>query len=130
MLIDSARVATLATIRPDGSPRLVPCVFARQGSTMHLPVDAKPKSTRSLARLADVRREPRVGLLVQGWSEDWSRLWWVRLDGRARLAAGQELGAARSLLVNRYPQYVDGGELDPVISVDVAEWRGWRASDP
>lgn len=126
-LVESARVATLATLRPDGSPRLVPCVFALHAAGMYLPVDDKPKRTHALARLADIEREPRVGVLVQSWSEDWSRLWWVRLDGTAALAADEELEGARARLLERYPQYIDGARLDPVIAVSVTSWTGWRA---
>jgi PPOX class probable F420-dependent enzyme len=93
-------------------------------------VDAKPKRSRSLARLADIGRDPRVGLLVQGWSEDWAQLWWVRLDGRAGLAAGGDLALARARLLQRYPQYTDPAELDPVITVAVTAWRAWRAVEP
>jgi PPOX class probable F420-dependent enzyme len=129
-LLDGARVATLATIRADGSPRLVPCVYALNGSTVHVPVDAKPKRSRSLARLADIRRDPRAGLLVHEWNEDWAQLWWVRLDGQAGLAVGEELALARARLIERYAQYTDPAELDPVITIAVTTWRAWRASEP
>ncbi|HUZ69276.1 MAG TPA: TIGR03668 family PPOX class F420-dependent oxidoreductase [Candidatus Saccharimonadales bacterium] len=129
-LLDRARVAILATLRADGSPRLVPCVHAVHGSTVYVPVDAKPKRTRSLARLSDIRRDPRVGLLAHEWSEDWAQLWWVRLDGRASLAAGEELRLARARLFERYPQYTDPAELDPVITITVTAWRAWRAVEP
>jgi PPOX class probable F420-dependent enzyme len=129
-LLDRARVATLATLRADGSPRLVPCVHAVHGSTVYIPVDAKPKRTRSLARLSDIRRDPRVGLLAHEWSEDWAQLWWVRLDGRARLGAGEELTLARAYLLERYPQYTDPAELDPVIAITVTGWRAWRGGEP
>lgn len=129
-LLDGARVATLATVRADGSPRLVPCVYAVNGSTLYVPVDAKPKRTRSLARLIDIRRDPRVGLLVHEWREDWAQLWWVRLDGHAGLAAGEELALARTRLLERYPQYTDPAELDPVMTIAVTAWRAWRAVEP
>ena len=124
-----ARVATLATIGPDGAPHLVPCVFALTGATLYTPVDAKPKSTRDLQRLRDIARDPRVSILIHEWHEDWSRLWWVRLDGRARiLTSGAELDTARDLLLAKYAQYRRAGELDPVIAVDVLHRREWSAA--
>jgi len=42
----AGRVARLATVRPDGSPHLVPVVFALDGPTIAFAVDDKPKSTR------------------------------------------------------------------------------------
>lgn len=129
-LLEGSRVATLATLSADGAPRLVPCVYAMHGFTLLVPVDAKPKRTRSLARLADIQRNPRVGLLVHEWSEDWTRLWWVRLAGRAGLAAGEDLALARARLLERYPQYTDPAELDPIITIAVTAWRAWRAVEP
>ncbi len=72
-------------------------------------------------------REPRVALLVHEWSEDWTQLGWVRLDGCAGLAAGDQLARARRLLLERYPQYADPSELDPVITLTVTAWHAWRA---
>jgi len=79
-------VARLATVRPDGAPHLVPVVFAVEvaadGDRVHLAVDAKPKRTRNLQRLVNLRAEPRCALLVDHYADDWSRLWW----GRGRTA--------------------------------------------
>ncbi len=127
VLLGRGRVATLATLRSDGSPRLVPCVYAVDGSAVHIPVDAKPKRTRALARVTDIMRDPRVALLVHEWGEDWTELCWVRLDGRASLAAGNQLARARRMLLERYPQYADPSELDPVITLTVTAWHAWRA---
>lgn len=128
-LLDRARVASLATVRADGSPRLVPCVYAVHDATVQVPVDAKPKRSRMLARLRDIERDPRVAVLAHQWSEDWAELWWVRLDGRARLASGEDLTRARARLCERYPQYTDPTELDPVITVEITAWRAWRADE-
>ena len=130
-LAAAARVATLATISAEGSPHVVPCVFALAERTAYTPVDAKPKRTRDLQRVRNLERDPRVAMLIQGWDEDWSRLWWVRLEGRGRMVASSpELSAARSLLLDKYAQYRDPAELDPVIAVDIAVWRAWSAAPP
>ena len=128
-LAAAARVAALATIGVGGRPHLVPCVFALADETVYSPVDAKPKRSRDLQRLRNLEHNPRVTLLIHDWDEDWSRLWWVRLDGSGRVvASATELRAARRLLLDKYAQYRDQAELDPVIAVDVDTWRAWSAA--
>jgi PPOX class probable F420-dependent enzyme len=78
-------VARLATVRPDGTPHLVPVVFALVGDVVTTAVDHKPKRSTSLQRLANLRAEPRCSLLVDHYDDDWTRLWWARADGRAEV---------------------------------------------
>jgi PPOX class probable F420-dependent enzyme len=125
----AARVARLATADAAGRPHLVPIAFAVAGETIYSAVDAKPKRTRALRRLANVRENPAVSLLVDHWDEeDWERLWWVRADGVGRVLDPAEPEAARAidLLRERYPRQRDAGE---VLAVDVARWSGWAAGD-
>ena len=130
-LASAERVASLATIGVDGASHLVPCVFALHSDTVYTPVDAKPKRSRALQRLRNLERDPRAVLLVQHWDEDWNALWWVRLRGGGRVVTGPaELGVARGLLLDKYPQYRDPAELEPVIAVDVGSWHAWSASPP
>ena len=80
-----ARVARLATVRADGSPHVVPFCFAiGEGDVLYTAVDAKPKSTLELKRLDNVRANPHVSVLVDHYDEEWTQLWWVRVDGPAR----------------------------------------------
>ncbi len=126
----SARVARLATIDPDGRPHLVPVVFALDGETLYTAVDAKPKRSRRLRRIENARDRPDVTVLVDHYEDDWSRLWWVRLRGRARvLDAGQEAERALRLLTEKYEQYRLERPGLPVLAIDVRDWRGWAASD-
>ncbi|HEX6350424.1 MAG TPA: TIGR03668 family PPOX class F420-dependent oxidoreductase [Candidatus Dormibacteraeota bacterium] len=118
-----ARVARLATIGPDDAPRLVPICFVLEGDLIHSVVDAKPKRTQQLARLAAVAREPRVAVLVDEWSEDWSQLWWVRADGRARVTDPAPEVLAR--LAAKYPQYRSAPPPGPALEVTVERWSGW-----
>jgi PPOX class probable F420-dependent enzyme len=128
-LIESARVATLGTVRSDGSPHLVPCVFAPADPLVYVPVDAKPKRSRALSRLTNLQRDPRAVLLVQGWDEDWSRLWWVRLDAHARvLDSAPDMEGPRQLLLGRYTQYTSPEQLHPIIELRVDSWAGWAAT--
>ncbi len=120
------RVARLATVDSEGHPHLVPIVFAVVGDRIYSAVDQKPKRTTALRRLANVRANPAVSLLVDHYDDDWSRLWWVRADGRGRVLDGDDPEALRAvgLLRRRYPQQRAAGG---VLAVDVERWRGWSA---
>jgi PPOX class probable F420-dependent enzyme len=122
----AARVARLATVRPDGSPHLVPVVFALDGSTVVFAVDDKPKGTRELQRLANIRADPRVSVLVDHYDEDWPSVWWVRADGRARVVdAGPALDRAVALLAKKYPQYEASPPPGPAVLIHIETWRWW-----
>jgi PPOX class probable F420-dependent enzyme len=124
----AARVARLATADAAGRPHLVPTAFAVAGDTIYSAVDAKPKRTRALRRLANVRENPAVSLLVDHWDEDdWAALWWVRADGRGRVIDSEDPEARRAveLLRERYPAQRDAGE---VLAVEVERWSGWAAA--
>jgi PPOX class probable F420-dependent enzyme len=121
-------VARLATTDPDGRPHLVPIVFALDGDTLYSAVDAKPKHSRTLRRIENARERPDVTILVDHYDDDWSRLWWIRLRGRARvLDQGDELERALRLLAAKYPQYRDEPPGAPVLAVDVTDVRAWSA---
>jgi PPOX class probable F420-dependent enzyme len=119
-------VARLATADEHGRPHLVPIVFAMQGSVIHSAVDAKPKSGKALRRLADIAANPRVSLLVDHYEDDWSRLWWARADGSARVH--EHAGVAGDLLAERYPQYREAPPPGPFITIDVERWSGWSSA--
>jgi PPOX class probable F420-dependent enzyme len=123
-LVREARVARLATVRPDGSPHVVPVCFAVAGSEVVTAVDAKPKSTAALARLANVRANRRVSLLVDHYDDDWSALWWVRVDGDARVANVSD--EHRDALAAKYPQYLDAPPAGDAIVVVPRRFTGWR----
>jgi PPOX class probable F420-dependent enzyme len=122
----AARVARLATADAHGRPHLVPIVFAVQRERIYSAVDAKPKRSTALRRLQNVRVNPEVSLLVDHYDEDWSRLWWARAEGIARVLEADQPEAQRAvaLLQERYPQQQAVG---PVLAVDVRRWSGWSA---
>ena len=68
--VRTARVARLATIDPDGRPHLVPIVFALDGERLYSAVDAKPKRSRRLRRVANARERPDVTVLVDHYEDD------------------------------------------------------------
>jgi len=104
----------------------VPIVFALDGGVLYTAVDEKPKRSRRLQRLVNVRAQPAVSVLVDEYDEDWSRLWWVRVDGRAHvLETGTEFERALELLRVKYEQYRSAPPSGPVIAVEVERWRSW-----
>jgi PPOX class probable F420-dependent enzyme len=126
--LTTARVARLATTDPDGRPHLVPIVFAVEDDTIYSAVDRKPKRSRRLRRIENARARPDVTVLIDHYDNDWSRLWWIRLRGRARvLDAGPEHDRALTLLRDKYPQYADEPPTGPVLAIDVSERREWHA---
>jgi PPOX class probable F420-dependent enzyme len=126
--VREARVGRLATIDAAGRPHLVPVCFALEGDTLYSAVDEKPKRSRRLKRLANIRRDPHVSVIVDHYEEDWSRLWWVRMDGRASvLDEGTEFERALALLRGKYEQYRAEPPTGPVIAVQIERWKGWHA---
>jgi PPOX class probable F420-dependent enzyme len=123
------RVARLATTDAAGETHLVPICFVLEGDVLYSAVDEKPKRSKRLKRLANIRAHPGVTVLVDHYEEDWSRLWWVRLRGEARvLEEGPERDRALLLLAAKYDQYRAQPPTGPVIAVEVEEWRAWSAA--
>jgi PPOX class probable F420-dependent enzyme len=126
--VATSRSGTLATMGPGGRPHIVPFVFALKGETLYWAVDQKPKRSPELQRLRNIRRDPRVGVLVDTYADDWSLLWWVRMNGTARiLTEGDERARAVNALRGKYPQYREQPLDDTVVAIDVEEWAGWSA---
>jgi PPOX class probable F420-dependent enzyme len=126
--VTAARVARLATTDPDGRPHLVPIVFAVEGDTLYSAVDRKPKRSTKLRRIENARARPDVTILVDHYEDDWNRLWWIRLRGRARvLDEGEERDRALGLLAEKYPQYRREPPDGPVLAVDVTNVRDWSS---
>jgi PPOX class probable F420-dependent enzyme len=120
----------MATIDSKGHPHLVPITFVMDGGVLYSAVDAKPKRTRHLKRLDNISRTPEVAVLIDAYDDDWSRLWWCRIDGRARVVhAGAELERGLAALTGKYPQYREEPPAGPVIVVEVRDETGWTASD-
>jgi|SRR6185369_6352193 PPOX class probable F420-dependent enzyme len=133
--LESARRAVLATIAPDGHPRLVPICFVVAGEPpiLYTPIDDKPKRSKdplALARVRDIHVDPRVTVLVDRWDENWTRLAWLRAEGRAILfesrTAAAEHAMAVAALRAKYPQYSTHRlELHPLIRVTFGRVSDW-----
>ena len=129
--VAAARVARLATVRPDGAPHVVPVTFALTADgRLVTAVDEKPKSTTALQRLANVEVDPRVSLLVDHYDEDWRQLWWVRLDGIAEILDAAGMAPLVDALAAKYPQYRDAPPPGPVVVVTIGTVRSWSAVTP
>ena len=139
VFLAAARSAVLGTTAPDGRPRLVPICFAFDAADAPLriwtPLDEKPKRVmdpHDLERVRDIAANPAVSLLVHAWSEDWSALGWLRIDGLAELiepdeaTTAAEHGRAVAALRARYPQYASHQlERRPIIRIVVDRRRSW-----
>ncbi len=106
-LLAEARIGHLATVGADGDPHVVPVCFVLEGERVYWAVDHKPKASRRLRRLANLRARPVAELVVDHYAEDWAELWWVRVHADAAIL---EPG--------------DG----PVVRLAVRRWAGWSAA--
>src|SRR6267378_6813414 len=118
--IKTAFVARLATIGPDGRPHIVPITFASADGSLYFAVDHKPKRTQNLQRLRNIARNPAVSVLVDHYEDDWTKLWWVRIDGSARIVIdGSEFDRAIALLSERYTQYRSARPEGPAVVITI-----------
>lgn len=125
----AAPVARLATVDGAGRPGLVPCCFVLAGDLVYTAVDAKPKTTTALRRLADIDATGRACLLVDHYDDDWTALWWVRADARGALVEdGGERRRALDLLAAKYAQYREAPPPGPVLRLEVTGLRSWEAT--
>lgn len=127
-LFRAASVARLATVRPDGSPHIVPITFAIVDDLIVSAVDHKPKESDDLQRLRNLENNHRASVLVDHYSEDWSELWWVRIDGTGLV---HDSASTRWLdaLVSKYPEYRVRPPDGRALSVTVESIRGWRSDE-
>ncbi|WP_405873073.1 MULTISPECIES: TIGR03668 family PPOX class F420-dependent oxidoreductase [unclassified Streptomyces] len=124
-------VARLATADADGVPHAVPVTFVVLDEVLYFAVDHKPKSTWKLRRLANIRANPSVAVLVDHYDENWSHLWWARADGRGEvLEDEQERHRAVASLCGKYEQYQESPPQGPVVAVRVERWSGWTFEQP
>lgn len=127
--VERARVARLATVRPDGTPHLVVVTFALSGDTVVTAVDGKPKRSTNLQRLRNLMERPTAALLVDHYDEDWSRLWWIRLDGEAEVVRDEPRRTdVLAPLIAKYPQYQSAAPPGPVIVITLRSAASWSAT--
>ena len=129
--VESMRVARLATADANGAPHVVPVCYALLGDHLYVTIDEKPKRSdvRAMKRLRNIAENPRVAVVIDRYDEDWSRLAWVMLRGRAEiLDDGDEHDHAQAGLRERYPQYRTMRiEPLPVIALRIDRVNAWGA---
>ena len=123
-----SRAGHLATADAGGAPHLIPVCYAVEGESLYITIDEKPKRRDlPLKRVRNILENPQAAFIADRWHEDWNRLAWVMLRGRAEiLYDGAEHDSAQALLRERYPQYLtmDLAEL-PVIALRIARATSW-----
>jgi len=129
-MLREARVGRLATADATGRPLVVPVCFVFDGDALYSAVDDKPKRTRNLRRLRNVADNPHVSLVVDDWDEDWRRLRWVIVEGRADIVtSGHTFTQAIDRLCDKYPQYPamnlsrEEGTLVRIAPERILHWR-------
>ena len=129
--VRSARVAHLATADRKGRPHVIPICFAFDGKALYSPIDEKPKkiSPLKLKRIKNIRENPCVAVVIDHYDENWKKLAYVLITGRATiLLAGQKHKKAALLLRRKYPQYRRMAiDQRPMIRIVPNYFRSWGA---
>jgi PPOX class probable F420-dependent enzyme len=129
--VQSARVARLATADDKGRPHVIPICFALDGKELYSPIDEKPKKTSPLLlkRIRNIRANPHVAVVIDRYDEDWRRLAYVLIVGKAKLLMrGARHKRAVRLLRKKYPQYKKMRlEERPMIQITPLQWKSWEA---
>jgi PPOX class probable F420-dependent enzyme len=126
--LDKGRVGHLATADRSGTPHVIPVCYAVAEDTLYVTIDEKPKRRDvPLKRVRNILENPQAAFVVDHYDEDWRRLGWIMLRGRAEiLDDGAEHDRAQELLRERYPQYRAMNLTDlPVIALRIVRATGW-----
>jgi len=130
-LIRSARLAHLATADQTGQPHVIPICFVFDGKYFYSPIDEKPKRAAplKLKRLRNIKENPQVSLVIDHYDENWSKLGYLLVFGKARiLSSGKKHQDAIRLLRRKYWQYRRMAlERRPMISITptkIVVWGG------
>lgn len=127
------RVARFASSDGEGQPHVLPVCFAVLGDSAYFTIDEKPKRVGAwrLKRMRNIVANPRVALVVDRYAEDWGRLGWVMLQGRADvLTEGDEHDRAQAAVRSRYPQLTAMAiEALPVVAIRIEQVKSWGNLD-
>ena len=132
--IERARVARLATVDFASKPHLVPVVFVFYANHFFIPLDEKRKTAKpeKLKRIKNIKGNPNVALLIDNYSEDWTKLAFVMIQGKASIAGktqgNMQLQEAYKKLTAKYPQYQKIGLGKVCIVIKPEKVTTWRNS--
>lgn len=128
------RVARLATVDAEGRPAVVPICYVFDGERIYSPIDEKPKSVdaKRLKRVRNIEVNPQVSLVIDDYSEDWSKLAYVILGGMAELMEPEENADERTRVVqslrDKYPQYRSMAiDRRPIIRITPTRIKRWKS---
>lgn len=129
---ESHRVAHLATADADGTPHVVPIVYALLDDEIYFVVDEKPKKTRrGLRRLRNIAANPRAAVIIDAYHDDWNRLAYLLIEGTAaEVDQPERYAAVLDALRRRYPQYRSmelSFDRNPMVRIVPARRHFWRA---
>ncbi len=129
LFVQSARIARLATADEKGRPHVIPICFALDGKQLFSPIDEKPKKAAPLRlkRIRNIRANPHVAVVIDRYEENWQRLAYVLITGRAKiLMRGARHKRAVRLLRKKYPQYRKMRlEGRPIIRIIPTGYKCW-----
>ncbi|HZA06641.1 MAG TPA: TIGR03668 family PPOX class F420-dependent oxidoreductase [Nitrososphaeraceae archaeon] len=137
-IVNEARVARLATVNPECKPYLVPIVFVfdNDRNCYFIPIDKKTKRSRpeNLKRVKNIQQNPNVALLIDEYYEDWTKLYFIMIQGKGSILGGKKLEQnetsllekAQKLLCNKYPQYQKIGIGEYVIMIIPQKITSWK----
>ncbi len=129
MHLESAPFGVLGTLDSVRGTHLVPVVFAIRSDELVIPIDAvKPKKTKRLRRIDNLRADPRASLLIDHRDRDWGALWWVQVDLEFNAGALESIARWRSALARKYPQYGPANTIDSLLLFTIRSMRGWTAA--
>ena len=128
--LQAQRAGRLATATSDGAPHVIPVCYACDGASLFIALDAKPKrvAPERLRRIRNILENPCVALVVDRYSDDWSQLAYLLIQGTAELLRPDQAEHSRALVLlrERYVQYLAMPiEQQPVIAIrptTVVEW--------
>jgi PPOX class probable F420-dependent enzyme len=106
-LVGRERVCRVATSSAAGVPHVVP--------VCHVLTDGKLSfgSDRGARKIRNLRANPHVAITVDLYSDDWTNLKGVMIQGTAALIErGPRFRTLRRLLYEKYPQYPDESALE------------------
>ena len=129
-LLRTERVGRLGLVDGEGAPRVLPVTFAVAEGRIWSAIDQKPKLAGEPARLRFLRRDPRVALTVDRYSDDWEELAWVQVLGSVRIIEVVDGAKGLEALSAKYGQYREEAPPGPLLALEPERYLWWRAADP
>ncbi len=120
-----ARVCRIATVRPDGTPHLIPvCPVFDGEATVYVDIG------RRYTTAEDLRASPNIAVLIDEYSDDWSKLRAVLLRCRAEPIEGEGKERAWEMIRAKLPAYEGiGWKPRLTLALRVYDWRQWGIID-